>query len=91
MFDIIIGDNTNSTTNALGVVVVVLMWVSSRSTSRKCEYPNVEEEFLEAPASKRKALRKRTHAVVCSKWNDDDDNDDDDSKRKEKKTPKHKP
>ena len=29
--------------------VVVLMWVSSRSTSRKCgEYPNVEEEFLEA-------------------------------------------
>jgi len=40
-------------------VVVVLMWVSSRSTSRKCEYPNVEEEFLEAPpASKRKAWGK---------------------------------
>ena len=75
-----------------GVVVVVLMRVSSRSTSRKCEYPNVEEEFLEAPlASKRKALRKRTHAVVRSKWNDDDNNDDDDSKRKEKKMPKHKP
>ena len=52
------------------VVVVVLIWVSS-CTSRKCEYPNVEEEFLEATASKRKA-RKRTHAVVCSKWNDDD-------------------
>ena len=62
------------------------------STSRKCEYPNVEEEeFLEAPASKRKAMRKRTHAVVCGKWNDDDTNDDDDSKRKEKKMPKHKP
>ena len=88
MFDIIIGDNTNSTTNALGVVVVVLMWVSSRSTSRKCEYPNVEEEFLEAPPASK---RKRTHAVACSKWNDDDNNDDDDSKRKEKKTPKHKP
>ena len=70
------------------VVVVVLIWVSS-CTSRKCEYPN-EEEFLEAPASKRK-VRKRTHAVECSKRNDDDDDDDDDSKRKEKKTPKHKP